>query len=373
MENVRLCFGTLASVLNIFRKSNITQVNFISDLIVLFDPQSPYVGDGSSITKLLKYQINFVLSEEASKPSRGTLKEYISDQIDPKIKIDGKKVIILALLDIIRKDMSLDQKNKELFKYYFGMYKYELLLESEFEFSDFVSSALLYATDEDVKNRDTVSVINDEYINAVTSPYLDDIDWDEEYKTLTLTYVNLYKTFCRDLKKNEIDIFLSDIDPNLEINGDIISKCDDFFYNVSHSEKYRYRIDKNRKSFIWDKIELFIHKFDNYVNYICINCTPNISAKNFPYDGPPEGECDPVYHDKLNDRHEVRYIGQKEIALPNPANTHKFFSDTKHMFNELNDIFNTMSLYVFPHCPIEKKNIKSVLEYLNKLSESVFN
>lgn len=287
MNNVRLCFGTFASILNSFRKSYKSQVKFISDLIGLVDEDSVYIENGPSITKLLKYKINFVLSKKASKPSYGKLAKNIDDNIAPDIEDDDKKLIILALLDIIRNDESLERENKERFEFYFGSYKKELIEKrSKFQFSDFVGTALLYTIDENVKNiydNDTAPVIDKEYINDVTSPYLNDIEWDVDNQVLTLTYIDYYNKFKQLIEKHKIEVFILLQRPINGLRGSVFKNYKLFRQEFS-PENFKY----DESSEMGKKIALYLRRLDDYIAFLTshmVEVSPGIFHPIFSIDG----------------------------------------------------------------------------------------
>lgn len=176
MEDIRLCFGTFASLLNKCRSEEVHQFDFLGTLICGIDKYSRYISEASAITRLLKCELNYTLTEAAiiKEPTNDTLTNYIFKELAPFIMEDKKKTVILTLIDIIRRDTSLSREKKELFKEYFFVDREQFLMESNFVFSDIVSKALLFTTFGNVKNKynkGDVFVISDEYINTVTVPY----------------------------------------------------------------------------------------------------------------------------------------------------------------------------------------------------------
>ena len=117
MEDIRLCFGTFASLLNKCRSEEILHIDFLGTLIWGIDTNSRYTYEESAVTRLLKCELNYKLTETAikEKPTNDTLTNYIFKKVAPLIMEDKKKIVILTLLDIIRRDTSLSREKKELF------------------------------------------------------------------------------------------------------------------------------------------------------------------------------------------------------------------------------------------------------------------
>ena len=313
MGNIRLCFGTFASLLNKFRPTDLQQQDFIAYLINGIDKNSRYISERSAVTRLLSCKIDYVLTTEATikEPSHDKLQAYISKNVAPNIREDAEKMIILTLLDIIRKDKSLDQEHKELFKDYFGIYKEQLLHKSKFVFSDIISKALLYTTYGGVKNRfdkGVVPDINDEYITAATSAYLNDIEWDRETQTLTLNYIEDYYTFIGLIDEYEMHYFITSIDP---VNGMDRSWFDKFTELREKASKGNYVVKDNSE--MAKMISLYCDRLWCYMTFL-ISC---MSTTDY---------CHPVV-----------------------ANLQDFRFQALNKRSELNRIYGEISRYAFPH------------------------
>ena len=337
MENIRLCFGTLANVLKEFMVPDQTQNNFISDLISGIDENSKYIGNEPSITKLLKFKINFNLSDETTEPSYNAVKSAISDIAESNIREDGKKMIILTLLDIIRKDRSLEVENKELFAEYFYQYKDAIIMTSEIDFLDFVTMALLYTTFGRVKNKyegNVMPIINEQYINSVIFPYLSNVEWDGN--KLYLTFLEIFDKFTQDLKKYNIYDAIIKPDPIYEVNGDFFEVFDNYWEYVSNNEMYTLY----KPSYIMEKITLFNHKLYEYVDYLARNLTPefeykiknlndNINSTDTEYKSP-----------------KIEYTARREYARSVPCERHISVMNANNMRQEVADIYNEILRYV---------------------------
>ena len=93
MEDIRLCFGTFASLLNKCRSEEILQIDFLGTLICGIDKDSRYMHEESAVTRLLKCELNYKLTEKAiiKKPTNDTLTNYIFKEVAPLIMEDKKK------------------------------------------------------------------------------------------------------------------------------------------------------------------------------------------------------------------------------------------------------------------------------------------
>lgn len=325
MENINLCFGTFASLLNKFRISDTSQVDFIASLVSGIDEDSRYKDEAAAVTRLLKCEIDYKLSKkakEANEPSYRTVKKHISNEVAPHIKEDGKKIIILALLDIIRKDKSLEQQNRELFEDFFGLYKDELLQESKFEFSDIVCKALLYTTYGGVQNkydRGDVFVISDDYINDVTSPYLSDVDWDVENQTLNLTYIDYYNTFKQVIEEYEMDCFIEKVDPTNGFNFVWFDKFEGLRETASQG-KYHVK----DASEMGKKILLYCRRLQNYMDYLS-------------------------YYVSIETYENEDGTGTTSFCNPAISIVPNFRMEALMMRKELSSIYEEMTIYAFPH------------------------
>ncbi|MBE6844321.1 MAG: hypothetical protein E7508_01220 [Ruminococcus sp.] len=312
MEDIRLCFGTFASLLNKCRSEEVHQFDFLGDLIWGIDQYSRYISEAPAVTRLLKCELNYTLTEAAikEKPTNDTLTNYIFEEVAPSIMEDKKKIVILTLIDIIRRDTSLSREKKELFKEYFFVDREQFLMESNFVFSDIVSKALLFTTFGNVKNKynkGDVFVISDEYINTVTAPYLNDVDWDKGKQALTLTYIEIYNEFTHLIREYGIERFILYDDPKNGLSGSVFDNYSKFRESISHK---MVNIDYRRD--IWKMIALYLSNLDDYINFLSFNMvevSPNIFH-------PIPDEIKAVFYESLNIRKNINKIyGKMTMAV----------------------------------------------------------
>lgn len=246
---MRLCFGTFASILNCCRQENIiTQASFISKLVGIVDSKSRYrgydhslSGDGPSIKKLLSCEINFVLSggKDTKIPCQDTIIKNFQANIVPYIDEDKNAGIIISLLSIIQNDDSIDLEKRETFKKYFGFDKQQLLHQSKFIFSDFLSRILLYTICGKIDNRigkEYVKLINKNYISDIIHLYNYEYQWNQSTQTLTLSFVEMFNIFSIALRDYSIKYFITEFTPLISAdllwtrthNRELMTQCRNF-------------------------------------------------------------------------------------------------------------------------------------------------
>ncbi len=273
---MKLCFGTFASVLNCCR-SNINQANFIGKLAGILDPYSRYIEDPQAVSKLLNCIINFRFSDGAvlSKEEQGEVYQKFIDNILPFLDKDKKPYIILTLLDIIRKDKSIETYKKDSFRYYFGFYKRELLEEGEFTFSKFVVDALLYTTCEDIDNQETPHYPGGgikEYVDKIWNLYQYRHLWNPDSELIELFPTKIYQIFEYQMKKNEIQRFIEKVDPTVFLREKWIDLTAQFTDAI---ESNALIYDDQYSTLSGEEIILTIREFseclDKYMEYLAKN------------------------------------------------------------------------------------------------------
>lgn len=278
---MRLCFGTFASVLN-YCRWRISQASFISKIINIIDPKSRYTGekmagDGPAITKLLSCKIDFVLSdgETMNMPEQSIVATQLEKQVSPFIDEDMKGKVVIALLDIIRRDKCIDFEKKESFQKYLGLEKQQLLQQSEFVFSDFLAKILLYTIGGNVSNRvgaQYVKIITADYINAIAKPYLNEFEWNSATHTVTLLYIKIFHIFNEAMINNQIDNFICKIDPANMMNFSWIEKCEIFINDTR--ENIWIPFAWGTLGWTLQEIQKFAQALDDYTNYLGLNMRP---------------------------------------------------------------------------------------------------
>lgn len=241
-ENMRLCFGTFAAVLNHCRQ-NALQAEFVARIVRIVDPYNSCIvnkfdkaeikADGPATTKLLKCKNDFVFveRENANKPTPEAIIKNFETEVAPFIDEDKKAKVILALLDIIEKDKCIDFDKKENFKKYLGVDKQNLLQQSEFIFSDFLGRILLYSTCGNVDNRvgqSCVKLITGDYIDRTAEPYAYEYQWDTITQTLVLSFVKIFNIFNQAILDYQINNFIENVDPTNIMGIEWVEYCESF-------------------------------------------------------------------------------------------------------------------------------------------------
>ena len=275
---MRLCFGTFASILNSCRW-RISQASFISKIINIIDSNSRYTGekmagDGPAITKLLSCKIDFVLSggETMNMPEQSIVATQLEKQVSPFIDEDMKSKVVIALLDIIRRDKCIDFEKKESFQKYLGLEKQQLLQQSEFVFSDFLAKILLYTIGGNVSNRvgsQSVKEITVNYINTISKPYLYEYKWNSSTHTVTLLYIKMFLIFNDAMTNNKIVDFITKIDPDYRMSYSWVETCNIFLNDTR--EKVWIPFARDPLGWTVKKIQEFAQTLDDYTNYLGLN------------------------------------------------------------------------------------------------------
>lgn len=281
---MRLCFGTFATVLNLCC-SNISQTALIARIVNIIDPNSRYTGidltgDRPAIHRLLSCKINFVLSNGNSTeiPALEIIVEDFSNKIAPLIDADKKAYVIITLLKIIQNDKYINFNGKDNFEKYFAISKYQLLLQENFLFSDFLSKILLYTTCSNVENRvgeTYVKTLTEDYINNLVKPYAYEYHWNETTQTLTLLFMKYFNIFNQAILDYQINVFIEEIDPSNYMNLKWIENGNAFIKNIINKLLIPYSSDSiELTSFMLIQIQKFIRTLDKYIEYVGYNMRP---------------------------------------------------------------------------------------------------
>ncbi|WP_304975252.1 hypothetical protein [uncultured Acetatifactor sp.] len=234
-------------------------------------------GDGPAITKLLSCKIAFVLSygDTINIPEQDYIARQLEISVSPFIDEDMKCKVVIALLDIIRRDEYIDFEKKESFQNYLGFEKQQLLQQSDFVFCDFLAKILLYTICGNVNNKvgaQYAKTITADYINAIARPYLYEYKWNSATHTVTLLYIKIFLIFNNAMINNQIDNFICKIDPTNMMNFSWVETCEIFLNDTK----------KNIWApFAWgtlgwtlQKIQEFAQTLDDYTHYLGLNMRP---------------------------------------------------------------------------------------------------
>lgn len=328
-----LCFGTFASVLNCCRQHTL-QAPFIAKIINIIDSSSRYIGvdfagDGPAINRLLSCKIDFILSDGVitKVPEQEDVIKRFENEIDPFIDEDNKAKIILTLLDIIRKDKSLDFDKRENLKKYIGFYKEQLLQQNEFVFSDFLGKILLYTICGNVSNKAGITCVKDitlDYINAISKPYVFEFQWDLDMQTLTLQFAKIFNIFNQAFTDYQIDYFILKIDPTNMMNFNWIEKCEKFIEYIRDNIYIPFSPSTTMNSgFMLTKTQQFAQTLNDYLKYLSLSMRPISDTKTYT--------AVPLFRDEnprwaINFANEVETYRKQLISIYEEIYNHMLFA-----------------------------------------------
>jgi len=289
-NNMYLCFGTFAAVLNCC-KQNIKQYALFAIIAKCLDKNSNYIksddrykesweieGDGPAISKLLNCTKNYVLENKLSLELSKVVKDF-EINVAPYIEEDKKPAVILSLLNIIQLDKSLDFKNKEAFRKNLGVYKQDILNQSKFEFCDFLVRILLYTTCGNVDNKmgkDYVESITKCYVDKFIDDYAFEYEWNSTAQTLTLLPISsIFSDFSSKISLFKIDEFIESVDPTNVMDYEWVDKCDGFIKYIKSTKWIPFeQTPQNMSGMTIQKVQLFAQVLNEYVNYLGVNMRP---------------------------------------------------------------------------------------------------
>ena len=293
---MRLCFGIFANVLNYCRLNNIRQDALVARIVKCVDQHSSYIvgsdkfynenvleisGDGPAVSKLLHCTRNFVFVDRnaAVKPAIENVINNFDTNVSPFIIENMKGSVILALLDIIRQDETIDFTNRDSFKEYLGLDKQHLLQQEEFNFSDFLGRILVYTTYGNIENtlgKEYVHLLTKDYINKVTALYIYDYIWNRSTQTLVSTFVGNYLRFNKVIQRYLINKFVEEIDPTVKMDYIWVERCENFLKDIE-SEIYIPFAANGSTTLamtIIHKVQEFAQALDDYATYLGQNMRP---------------------------------------------------------------------------------------------------
>lgn len=189
----RLCFGTFAQVLRLCRLEGVTDREIVGIMTQTVDPSCQYIHEdsasavsrlfsckgnlsdgktrkrGSAVVKKPGQSISNVINASKGANKDEVVKKFL-EKVIPLLDEDKKELIVLALLDIIEKDLLLDSDKKLSFEKYIGKTKNALLSQDDFVLDEFLGGIFLYTVAAGVMNtvgKETVVQITEEYINGL--------------------------------------------------------------------------------------------------------------------------------------------------------------------------------------------------------------
>ena len=289
---MRLCFGTFAKVLRICRQETVTDRQLVSSMTRTIDPNCKYIEQGSAtaVSRLFSCEGNLSsgktdggsgayqkVGENLSNVTQLALKFKTEDLIPkfqetvvPLLNEDKKSLAVLALKDIIKRDVELDNDNKMSFEKYLGRTKEEIAVQTDFELAEFLAGLFLY-TVVSVKN-----TIGKQYVGEIDEDFIlgfkeeswlitfKDRDKDiEETKPKTDIYLNDYLTKAKE-KYSTIKTLLYSEQPRKFYDFYI---CNDIERRIPIQGRYR-------RTHKYEKIkDATIDKLSNFSRFIILTGT----------------------------------------------------------------------------------------------------
>lgn len=278
-----LCFGVVCQLMTILRntdKKHLLQGNLVSRYVSCIDPyniilraykgnrEKKYLYNSPNLSRIMRGETLFELDNNLQIENIDITAAATSFKTNMAYCISGEymPLLMLTLLDIIKKDEYINGDGKTSFE------KYIDRNSESYYFPDFMIRILLYTADNLIdpseekklvrtisdsmingkKKGSKYSIDNDniltEYIRNVQEDYLDDTyDWDPKKQLFTI--------------KNKEKFGISEsVRPNLELGGksqNIINMRDDD--DVFQSEEYKEFMSGLDKEPIVDTSEGFIH------------------------------------------------------------------------------------------------------------------
>lgn len=285
---MHLCFGAIAFILSSFQTMS-TQAILVARLALCLDERSNYVefdqrhkedkstieGDRYAASKLIHLRKNFVFSDPSlsSNVDLASVTKLFKEGVEPLIDEDKKALILLILLHIIRNDDLIEKEKSQTFKRFFGHDRLELLQQTEFIFSDFLSRALMYTTCGKVNNifsHDFTADLKEAYIPRIPDIYQNEYEWDAETETLSLCLTKAFNTFNdfeQSLRKYDILSFIDKVDPSVQMNIKYAEQCDEFIKELRKTRDDTFCFTDYR-------VQDFVDVLDEYTTYLPLNMIP---------------------------------------------------------------------------------------------------
>lgn len=289
-----LCFGTFASILALcqvdIRKEILTGriakcVDKDTNYVIRLNREETvdeweFECDGPALSKLRNCGRRFVFGNgtPVNEPDINPIIENVRNHVAPYIYEDKKATALFALLDIVRRDQSLDAERKELFQKYMGLDKQQLLQQEEISFSDFISRVLVFTTYGDRNN-----IAGQEYLKSITPQYLDEVAcvYDSEYRwvqaeqVLSLTYISIFFLLNKAMESCQLVSFIEKVDPTNCMNIKWVEKCEEFLQMMqSGVEALPAPNGRNVQGFTLKKTQEFCQVLDDYTRYLGFNMRP---------------------------------------------------------------------------------------------------
>lgn len=167
----RLCFGTAFKIL-CQAKVNITDEKLLHALYAVYDIDGSLIGSQTSHIKSGHDNVPRELVVKAKCLPYQDVEISFQEKVIPHLRNEMKKPIVLALLDVLQEDKTID--GEAIIGYITGYEKKNLISSDMFDFSSFLTSVfyyvIVYTSNKECK--DSIKEINKEYVSS----FLDKVD-----------------------------------------------------------------------------------------------------------------------------------------------------------------------------------------------------
>lgn len=316
-----LCFGSFATVLKSCKVSSVTQKRLVGAILMSVNDQYDISNEDDTVHKLIKCERNLSdnVTDKALTADNKNVADYFKRNIVPLIDPNKRKLVILALGDIIAEDDTIDDAT--VVDKVDNLTKHKVISATEFAFADFLAGVFLYTaiTVANTVGKDNISEITAEYIESF------------ENKTDTITLLERLPDYKLEISQ--------DLEPDLLRLGT----------SLAPSAAY------NRPLLVTLLSE---------ANGSCIKCGKNLGAPN---NGQPVDYCDIVYLPSDNSEkqsYENAVVLCKTCAVESPTFTSEMKSgllETKHRLAQ-----NAALLDIASKIPIEKQ-VEDVLREIARI------
>ena len=161
----RLCFGTAFKIL-CQAKANITDEKLLHALYAVYGVDGTLIGSQTTHIKSGHDNVPRELVEKAKCLPYQEVEISFQEKVIPHLRNEMKKPIVLAFLDVLQEDKTID--DEAIIGYITGYEKKKLISSDVFNFSSFLTSVFFYAivftSNKDCKN--SIKEIDKEYVSS---------------------------------------------------------------------------------------------------------------------------------------------------------------------------------------------------------------
>lgn len=163
-----LCFGSFATVLKLCKVSSATQKRLVGAILMSVNDQYDISSEDDTVHKLIKCVRNLSdnVTDKALTADSKNIADYFKLNVVPLIDPNKRKLVILALRDIIAEDDTIDDAS--VVDKVNNLTKHQVILATEFVFADFLAGVFIYTTIivSNAIGKDSISEITAEYIES---------------------------------------------------------------------------------------------------------------------------------------------------------------------------------------------------------------